>query len=437
MKKREKIIVVGAGIAGIAAARFEVDKGNEVVLLEASDRPGGLLKSDLVDGYMFDYGTHIIPETGLKELDEILFGHLTNEEYSISKLIPTGNYFNGVLNEKSCYVDTSTLAKEAYHQGCHDLVTSSGKVDGCDLQSWYDSRYGKTFSREVFCPVIKKYIGIDAGQLDASVGYFFDMSRLLAFDQKTTDRLSVVENYYAVLGHHERKEGVAKYYPKHGGVGKFVDDMISKIDPANFKLLLNTKMTKVSEAAGVVEAIHTNHGEISADRVIWTIPIAILSMYAPLGITVGKPQFRKTSLFDYVLDKPLLSDVTFINVYDLKLYSGRITLYQNLGHEPEGIGRCTVEVLSDVDVTEDVILKELVDIGVVANDANCLLKKKRDVANGFPVLDLDYVRQSKDQSACYHNYFKNIHFLGKASEKAFFMTDVLKEVYTELVVNAS
>jgi len=75
-------------------------------------------------------------------------------------------------------------------------------------------------------------------------------------------------------------------------------------------------------------------------------------------------------------------------------------------------------------------------MGLVAEGSNCLLKSKRDVVNGFPVLDLEYVKQSRTQSKHYHEYFRNIDFLGKASENAFFMTDVLKETYTKLVIEA-
>lgn len=42
-RKREKILIIGAGIAGLAAAKELVAKGHEVVVLEARDRNGGRL----------------------------------------------------------------------------------------------------------------------------------------------------------------------------------------------------------------------------------------------------------------------------------------------------------------------------------------------------------------------------------------------------------
>jgi protoporphyrinogen oxidase len=433
MNMNEKIVVVGAGIAGILAAKLEIDKGNDVVLLDASDRAGGLLRSDCIEGNYFDYGIHLVSETGIDALDRILLGELTDKDYSIKRLLLAGNYFNGSFNEKSCFVDTTTLPKVVYNQGCYDVL-SAGHNESSNLEEWYTNRYGKTFSQKIFCPVIKKYLGVSAKELSSSVGCFFDLSRLLAFDQRTTEKLGEIGQYYAVLGHHVRKEGVTKFYPKNGGMSTFVDHMLTKLNRNKVHFLLGSQITRVVQNNGVVHELVINGEGFSVDRVIWTIPVSLLAMYVPLGLDVQKPRFRKTLLFDFVFDKLLLSDVSYINVYDLNMNSGRITLYQNLAGDIDGKGRCTVEVLSEKLLSEDDILKELMVIGLVANNAICLFKYKRDVFNGFPVLDLKYVEQSKLQADFYRNYFKNVDFLGKASERAFFMRDVLKEVYSKLVL---
>lgn len=50
------VIVVGAGIAGLSAARRLVAAGVDVMVLEASDRPGGRVRTDVVDGFRLDNG---------------------------------------------------------------------------------------------------------------------------------------------------------------------------------------------------------------------------------------------------------------------------------------------------------------------------------------------------------------------------------------------
>lgn len=54
------IIVVGAGLAGLAAARDLQEAGRRVCVLEASDGVGGRVRSDAVDGFVLDRGFQVL-----------------------------------------------------------------------------------------------------------------------------------------------------------------------------------------------------------------------------------------------------------------------------------------------------------------------------------------------------------------------------------------
>jgi thioredoxin reductase len=73
MPSKVEALVVGAGLAGLNAAITLQEAGIEVIVLEASDRPGGRVTSDLIDGFICDRGFQLINSKypALQELNVI------------------------------------------------------------------------------------------------------------------------------------------------------------------------------------------------------------------------------------------------------------------------------------------------------------------------------------------------------------------------------
>ena len=59
-KQDYKVHIVGAGISGLTAATVLEQKGYSPVLLEASDRVGGRVKTDVINGYQLDHGFQVL-----------------------------------------------------------------------------------------------------------------------------------------------------------------------------------------------------------------------------------------------------------------------------------------------------------------------------------------------------------------------------------------
>jgi glycine/D-amino acid oxidase-like deaminating enzyme len=55
-----EVVVIGAGLAGLSAAWELSRAGVHVVVLESADRPGGRVRTDLVDGFRLDRGFQLI-----------------------------------------------------------------------------------------------------------------------------------------------------------------------------------------------------------------------------------------------------------------------------------------------------------------------------------------------------------------------------------------
>ncbi|MDG2111092.1 MAG: NAD(P)/FAD-dependent oxidoreductase [Actinomycetota bacterium] len=65
---RAEVVIVGAGLAGLSAARLLDEAGRDVVILEASDGIGGRVRTDMVNGYRLDRGFQVLL-TAYPELD--------------------------------------------------------------------------------------------------------------------------------------------------------------------------------------------------------------------------------------------------------------------------------------------------------------------------------------------------------------------------------
>lgn len=76
MKKNAEVIIIGAGIAGLTAAKILKAGGKSVLILEASDAVGGRVRTDEVDGFLLDRGFQVFltayPEAkGLLDYDKL------------------------------------------------------------------------------------------------------------------------------------------------------------------------------------------------------------------------------------------------------------------------------------------------------------------------------------------------------------------------------
>jgi protoporphyrinogen oxidase len=429
-----KVVIVGSGIAGITAAYFEAKKGNVVTLIESDSRAGGLLKSDFTNNCYFDYGTHVLTQTGLPELDVFLFSQLNNDNCVITKKINAGSYFNGKMNHKNCYIDSIAIGVELFNQGCLELLASNNKPNTDNLEYFLQQKFGYTFYQKIYKPVVEKYIGLDPKELSVQVGGFFDLSRLLAFNDTVTKRLCSLEIYNSRLGHHKREDGVMKYYPRQGGIGKIVELLMEKLQQEKVDIKLLTNIKSINHRNGKVISLITENEEIKLDKLIWTLPSSYLSYLSKLEQKSQPPKFRNTGLYDFIFKEPLSPKAAFINVHDVDMYSGRITLYQNLAQNDNY--SCTVEVLTDDGVDLNTLINkihlELVKMGIVDKNNQCTFKQFRPIKNGFPILTTDFVKTQNIVNEYCENYFDNVMFLGRSTGKVFFMNDVLIDTYNKI-----
>lgn len=58
--RKPKVVIIGAGLAGLSCAVRLTERGIRTIVLEATDRVGGRVRSDVVDGFTLDHGFQVL-----------------------------------------------------------------------------------------------------------------------------------------------------------------------------------------------------------------------------------------------------------------------------------------------------------------------------------------------------------------------------------------
>lgn len=91
-----RVGIVGAGLAGLAAARELSEAGHEAIVYEASDGPGGRVRTDVVDGYRLDRGFQIMLTAYPECRDVFDYDRLDLRPFQAGALVRIGDSFHRV-----------------------------------------------------------------------------------------------------------------------------------------------------------------------------------------------------------------------------------------------------------------------------------------------------------------------------------------------------
>lgn len=441
-------IVVGGGIAGLLSCILLKKNNPEqaVYLIEAQPDCGGLLRSiKTPEGYEFDYGTHILCQTGIAELDAIILERMDEQQWYTLPMLKPGNVFNGFFHKYSQLLYARALPQEDVEKGTYQLL--SADVDKAaqaqNLAQYCQCIYGETFTRMIFAPLMEKLLGVGLDQLTTSAHKLFGYDRLITGPAAMMRELKKSPHFDQVLAFESYHEGVSalnNYYPKNGrGIGLWVDNLVAQAKALGVSVLTNTTISKIETQGKKISKIHTPNEVLCCDELIWTAPLfPLIKMTDQPFEPKYRPTIRAAALVHFVFDRDFLTHNFHVYCNEPQMKSFRLTLYSNIAENDEtnGAYRCTVEILLDGDENtedlEDIILQELVTMTVVSPEAKVLYSAKNIERNGFPVFTNQFVDELQRQGDCVKAGLENVTLLGKASANSFFMGDVLVEVFNQL-----
>ena len=164
-----KVVVVGAGLAGLSAALTLQDAGIDVTVVESSDRAGGRVATDCVDGYLLDRGFQLInanyPE--LQKLNVINHIEFIEAPRAISISIEGERSFLGDPRKHLSSALNGSTGSLLEKIGLLTYLTKSPK-SGTSVANQLQS-LGRTYDR-VLRPFLTGVFLTDPSEVEASVG---------------------------------------------------------------------------------------------------------------------------------------------------------------------------------------------------------------------------------------------------------------------------
>lgn len=441
----DELVIVGGGIVGIFSALFLADKYKNIFLIENSERIGGLLNSKKFEDIEFDYGTHIVNETMIKEIDDILYAGL-GEEWREFQTFNPGNITFGELYKDSSYPYLLNMG-DGYEKGLVELLASKEKAYNLevDLYSYLIKIFGVTYTNRVYRPIFKKLLNLELESLTTDVFKTFDVKRLIIGDDFLTNELKKSEIYDSKIAYPQYLTSSSlnkKYYPKFGkGIGLWIDFLNEKLKEKNVIVLTDTTVSDL-------QSIETSHNikiknlktdieeVISSKMIIWTAPFNNYLNVSNGKVNTPSLNFRNTLLMHFIFEKPFICENHYVTCWDNSFSFFRITLYPNVSQN-KNVNKCTIEIFFDSaeeleKLTYEYILEELVKAKIIGKDNNVEKQYKEVLYRSFPIIDKNYMQNVRQNEEIINTMPNNIKFLGKGRGTSFFINSSILEAYNIL-----
>ncbi len=273
--KTTKAIVIGAGIAGLAASVRLALKGYAVTVYEKNDFPGGKLCSRTVNGYRFDYGPSIftVPQNVVDLF--ILAGKNPDDYFQYQRLDPIFRYFYEDGKTIIGHSDTDKFAESVAESTLDDKKTVQDYLEKvAEINDLTEEVFVKRSLHKVKSFLTKETLRgiLNFGKIDAfktmnevNTATFKDPKMVQFFNRyasyngsdpfKAPGTLNVIQHYEINLG---------AYLPK-GGMEQISGSVYKLAQELGVQFEFGRKVEKINTSANKVESIVVDGEAITAD----------------------------------------------------------------------------------------------------------------------------------------------------------------------------
>ena len=317
----QRHLVLGAGPAGLTAGYLLARRGLDVTVLEASERVGGIARTEVRDGYRFDLGGHRFftksPEV------ERLWLELLGSELLVRRRL-SRIYWNRTLIEYPLRAG-DVISKV----GPAEVLRSAASYAGARLrprreaetfEQWVTQRFGRRLFELFFRSYTEKVWGVPSSEIRAE--WAAQRIRGLSLWRAARGALGI--------GGREVRSLIEEFHYPRLGPGQMWERMADEIVAAGGELALGSPVTAIRFAAGGTVEVEAGGEILSADAAISSLPLRTVaglvepSAPRPVLEAAAGLRYRDFVCVALVLDGPEPFPDNWIYIHDPDVRVGRI-----------------------------------------------------------------------------------------------------------------
>jgi UDP-galactopyranose mutase len=385
-----KDVILGAGLAGLTASYTlrELDEP-EWQMYEREERVGGHARSIEVDGYVFDFGPHILfaadPEIGdlIRELLGTNFTAQSREAFIY-------HHAHGIYTRFPFQAHLYGLPPAIVLECLTGLVRAverraQGSFEPRNYEEWMRGTFGDGISEHLMIPYARKVWTVEPQEMD------FD------WIERRVPTPDVERIIAGALSHDVDQVGATAHfwYPKRGGIEALPRALGERVE----NVQLGREVERIELGSRTV--VFTDGERVAFDRLIYTLPLSQIPSLVPglpsrVGDACAALRYQGIYCVNLGIDRPNISDKHWVYFYEDGFPFHRLSFPANFTphNVPPGKSSISMEIAySDVlpldrETVVDRAIDALRNAGVLTPDDGVELVHTQEVLPAYVIYDL-------------------------------------------------
>lgn len=433
----EDVVILGAGLAGLAAGYVLTRSGTDTLIIERDSTVGGLAKTIHRQDFRFDIGGHRFITNNKKierfVLQEVLKGDALVVTRS-SKILLRGKYFDYPLKPLNAIsgLGIPIVSRIILDYAVEQLRPRFEDTQIVSLEDWVVRHFGRTMFNIYFKEYSEKVWGIDCSRI------------CMEWIEQRIQKLSLGKAVKKALFNYSGR-GVftlaSEFLYPPLGIGRIAERLKEEIEQSN-RVLTNTRIVRINHCGYKIDNITTRTGNQTSmhkgNEFISSIPVAtlvqLLHPKPPTDVldAASRLRYRDLVIVTIMINRERVTDQTWIYIPEKKIPFGRIHEPTNWSRKmaPEGKTLLVTEHFcfrgddtwsaSDEDLAERTITN-LVNLGFIKRH-EVIDKVILRIPRAYPLFEVGYT-EHHEKICDYLDRYRNLCLIGRGGMFKYYNMD--------------